>query len=383
MRLLYYSPGSSGGAADCAHEQANALAGQGVEVELLCTSAWRTGRGEKYRVNPVLLAPRRGSSPRWLRHLVLGRLLLKNISILANRIVKGGFHNVLFGAYSEYLAPLWAAKLRRLAAKGVVFGAVVHDPVRDFQVGPLWWHRRSVAAAYSFLSHAFVHEAIELDTVRPMPRLQTTVVPHGPLSFPRASLSGPEVRRQLSLPLDSKVMLSFGYIRDGKNLDLILKAMVEFPELYLVVAGSLSSGSQRPAKYYQDLAGRLGIAERCRWVIRFVPDEEIGNLFAASDLLLLTYNKSFRSASGVLNTAVFYRKPCLVSSGPGSLASAVKKFDLGIWVEPDDLDELKSGIGRWQRQPPIPKWEAYESENSWGRNAELVIERFNATPDTN
>src|SRR5207244_1355962 len=122
-------------------------------------------------------------------------------------------------------------------------------------------------------------------------------------------------------------------------------------------------GSQRPVKYYQDLAVRLGVAERCRWLIRFVPEEEIGNLFAASDLLLLTYNKDFHSASGVLNTAICYRKTCLASSGQGSLRSVIKKYNLGIWVEPDDLNALKRGIETWQRHPPAPKWEAYEAEN--------------------
>jgi glycosyltransferase involved in cell wall biosynthesis len=382
-RLLYYSPSSDGGAADCSHEQANALADQGVDVELLCTPAWRFGRGERYRVNPALLAPQSGSSPRWLKRVTLGRSLLHNMSILADRIAEGRFRHVLLGAYTEYLAPLWAWKLRRLAGQGVIFGAIVHDPVRDYQVGPAWWHRRSVAAGYSFLNHAFVHDAIELDTIRPMPQLRTTVIPHGCLTFPPASLSGSKVREQLGLPVQSKVMLSFGYIRDGKNLDLILQAMVHFPELYLLVAGKVSSGSQRPVEYYQELAGRLGIADRCRWIIGFIPEEEIGNLFAASDLLLLTYSKNFRSASGVLNTAIFYRKSCLASSGQGSLCSVVKKFDLGIWVEPDDLGALKSGIERWRRQPPVPKWEAYEAENSWRRNAELVIEQFNATSGTN
>ncbi len=350
---------------------------------MLCTPTWRSGRGERYRINPVLVEPRSESAPRWLKRVSLGRSILRNMAILADRITEGKFRHVLLEAYTEYLAPLWAGKLRRLARQGVTFGAIVHDPVRDYQVGPAWWHRRSIADGYSFLSHAFVHDAIELDTVRPMPQLRTTVIPHGFFVFPAASLSREKVREKLGLPIQSKVMLSFGYIRDGKNLDLILQAMVQFPEIHLLVAGTLSSGSQRPVEYYQDLSKQLGIAGRCHWVIGFIPEDEIGNFFAAADLLLLTYSSSFRSASGVLNTAVLYRKSCLASSGQGSLRSAVKKYDLGIWVEPDDPSALKGGIESWQKQPPAPKWEAYEAENSWRRNAELVLKEFNATSDTN
>ena len=46
------------------------------------------------------------------------------------------FRRVLLATYLEYLALLWAPSLRRLMRRGVVFGAVVHDPVRDYIVGP-------------------------------------------------------------------------------------------------------------------------------------------------------------------------------------------------------------------------------------------------------
>lgn len=378
-RLLYFSPSHLGGAADCAHEQANALAAQGVAVELLCTPAWRVGRGEHYGVNPALSEPQRSASSRWLKRIFLGKCLQHNVSVLAHRIGEGKFRHVLIGAFTEYLAPLWAWKLRQHAAKGVVFGAIIHDPVRDYQVGPAWWHRRSIAAAYSFLNHAFVHDFIKLDTVEPMPKLQTKVIPHGFLAFPPARLPRSKIREQLGLPAQARVLLSFGYIRDGKNLDLILKALVHFPDLHLLVAGSLSSTSQRPATYYQELARQLGIADRCHWVVRFIPEDEIGNFFTAADLLLLTYSRNFRSASGVLNAAISYRLPCVASGGQGSLRSAVRKFNLGVWVEPDSPDAIKAGIEEWLRQPPVPDWEAYQAENSWRRNAELVIKQFNGT----
>jgi hypothetical protein len=104
---------------------------------------------------------------------------LSNIKKLVHTIKHYSFQFVLFGSYSEYLAPLWAGSLRSLAKQGVIFGAIVHDPVRNFVLGPLWWHHWSIASGYSFLREAFVHEAIELDTVHSMPQLHTTVIPHG------------------------------------------------------------------------------------------------------------------------------------------------------------------------------------------------------------
>lgn len=380
LRLLYYAPASTGGMSDYAREQAKALAAEGARVTVLCPPDWVMPYATPYEVLPLLCSSRGRLGPRWQGRIRLAQAILRNQSKLADVIRRENFRHVLCAAYSEYLAPLWAGKLRRLARQGVVFGSVIHDPVRDYVVGPLWWHRRSVIAGYSYLREVFVHEAVELDM---MPQLKTTVIPHGFFAFPAPTWPAGRMREQLGIPVESKVLLSFGYIRDSKNLDLVLQAMKESPRLYLLVAGRVSTDGQRPVEFYQELARKIGVADRCRWINRFIAEDEIGNLFAASDLVLLTYNKSFRSASGVLNTAIFYRKPCLASSGQGSLCSVVKKYNLGIWVEPDDLNALKNGIDQWQTNPSVPKWEAYEEDNSWRRNAKRVIERFNATSPLN
>jgi glycosyltransferase involved in cell wall biosynthesis len=146
------------------------------------------------------------------------------------------------------------------------------------------------------------------------------------------------VRSQLQLPAHAPVMLAFGHIRANKNLDLVLRAMTQVPEVFLIVAGQEFDSAGPLTAQYQTLATQLGVAERCRWQIGFVPEQTVANLFEASDLILTTYDRSFHSASGVLNTAAGYRKPCLASSGPGPLQSTVKAYGLGIWVEPDNLE---------------------------------------------
>ncbi|MBD2121678.1 glycosyltransferase family 4 protein [Trichocoleus sp. FACHB-262] len=374
MKLLYYSPASYGGIADYAHEQANALVALGVDVTVLTTLKYPTGRGEKYQIVPILqeVAPTKQLPHKVFKVVHFTSVTLANFSKLASFIDSNTFQYVLLGSYVEYLAPLWSGRLRQLTKKGVVFGAVVHDPVRDFVVGPRWWHRWSIACGYSFLREAFVHESIELDTVRPRSQLRTTVVPHGTYHFPEANQSPEETRSSITLPLDGKVMLAFGHIRDNKNLNLVIRAMVNFPDLYLIVAGKEQSSSQRPVAFYQELATNLGIENRCKWQIRFIPDTEVANLFASADIILLTYSKHFHSASGVLNTAVAYRKPCLASAGESSLRSVVQKYELGIWVEPDDVESIVTGIRTWLENPPTPQWQRYFEENSWALNAKLV-----------
>jgi len=375
MRLLYYAPAGRGGLARYAAEQAGALAGLGIEVQMLVPTNFER-RPHGLDIRPTLL-PSDGSAKSVLRRRVqFGRRVLENVRRMRKVVLREEHTHVLFGAFSEYLAPLWSAQLRTLRDKAVVFGAVIHDPVRDFVLGPKWWHNWSIACGYSFLREAFVHEAVKLDTGRPMPQLRTTVIPHGTYAFPAPNENREEIRRRLQLPETAKVMLSFGHIRDGKNLDLVLHAMRQVGDIHLVVAGRPQSSRQKQPHFYQRLATDLGVADRCRWIINFIPEGEVGNLFVASDIVLLAYGHGFRSASGVLNAAVFFRKPCLASGGSGNLRTTIQKYDLGTWIEPDNIDSLITGMRKAMREPLSPRWNAYEAANSWEANAAIVIRTF-------
>ena len=381
-RLLYFCPSWSGGIADYAHEQAKVLSQQGISVTLLTSPLFTKEKTEDYQLLAILTSARAYYSPFALvRKFVLTWQIVQNYLILARVIRKYKFKYVLLETYSEYLAPLWSHVLRKFAKEGVKFGAVVHDPVRGYVVGPLWWHRWSIACGYSFLSEAFVHEPIKLDTVKPMPLLRTTVIPHGSYFFSQPSKTKDSARQALSIPPNTKVILSFGHIRDNKNLDLTLKAIAAFPNIYLVIAGQVASEGQRSISFYQSMAQNLGVADRCRWLIDFIPESEVAKLFNMSDLILLTYNSEFQSASGVLNTAIAYRRHCIASSGEGNLKSVVQKYDLGIFVEPDSAEAIRDGLGRWLRgEMPSPRWEQYEQENSWERNAKIVIQKLFCKP---
>lgn len=374
MKLLYYSPVSQGGLANYAHSQAGALAEAGAELIFLCAKrACSKPRASVFE--PILTEP--DDYPKLPRRLRLACSLLANARALELAIDRFGCSHVLWGSYYEYLAPFWAWRFQRLARSGVVFGAVVHDPVRDFVVGPPWWHRQSVALAYSFLREAFLHEEIQLDTVRPMPRLRSTVIPHG--SFPAPKPAGADLRAQLDIPRTARVLLAFGHIRDGKNLHLALEAMRVHPEVYLIVAGDVQTANQKPVSWYRALAEEMGVAGRCRWLTRYIEPAEIGDLFNAADLVLLSYSREFRSASGVLNLAVSYRKPCIASAGEGNLKSVVLQYRLGVWVEPDDAPALAAGMAAALHTELRPEWDRYETENSWQHNAELVLARLGET----
>ena len=139
------------------------------------------------------------------------------------------------------------------------------------------------------------------------------------------------------------------------------------------MAGSTQAASDRGFSHYRELATRLGVVERCRFFEGFVPDDEVAALFEAADFIVLTYSADFHSQSGVLNVAARCRKPVLVSSGPGPLSESVRRFNLGVTVEPDSLQAIESGMARIVAQPPTPSWAEYEAFASWDANADGIL----------
>lgn len=371
--MLLYCPSSFGGIPDYAHHQAEALGEMGISVLMLCPPDY-PHQSRYYRQERSLPGGRDRPKGKLRRVVCLVAELLRGHAILARRVRELGCRRVLLASYGEYLAPLWAWRFRRLRRGGVFFAAVVHDPVRDFVLGPARWHRMSISEGYSFLDHVFVHEEIELDTGSRHYEIPRTVIPHGPYPFPDASRGRPEIRKELGIPENAKLFLSFGHLRDGKNLHLILEAMGEVPQAWLLVVGSEAGTGHRRSSDYQEKARELGVDPRCRWVIGFAEPEKVADFFEAADATLLTYNAQFRSASGVLNVAARYRRPVVASCGKGNLASMVQRYELGPWVEADSAVEIARGMKELLKQGEMPDWNRYLSENSWKENARIVSE---------
>lgn len=377
MRILYVCDADSGGIAEYALRHVDALAKAGATVTLLCRPALRTERVRRATVRAVLpVRPERVSC--FARRIEIKiRDQRAGARIVAKEARNGGYDALLLACYAEYFSPFWAGIYRRISGK-VPIGTIAHDPVRDYVLGPLWWHQWSIRQAYSFVTHVFVHDRTPVDFGGNKPAcIQTHIIPHGPFEVSVPRMGRDVMRERYGFTGSDQVFLSFGQIRDGKNLDRFLRVMSSLPNhVKLLVAGSSGGGSLRQPQYYQNLAKELGVANRCVWDIRYVPDDETGDVFAAADFVLMTYSAKFRSASGVLNTAVTCRKPILASSGTGPLKTAVEDYSLGVFVPPDDDEATLAGACTLLAAPAAADWERYERENSWEENAKRVIAVF-------
>jgi glycosyltransferase involved in cell wall biosynthesis len=163
------------------------------------------------------------------------------------------------------------------------------------------------------------------------------VIPHGVFEHltrvPGAKALPPELART-----ERPVVLQFGLMRPYKGIDLMLEAFAAAEtdaELWLVGAARMDTA---PLK---QLAKRLGIADRVRWLERFIGDDELGAFFERADVVALPYREI--DQSGVLFTALAFGKPLLLTR-VGGFPEIADDFGAALAVGPGDAAALAAGL---------------------------------------
>ncbi|WP_027085692.1 glycosyltransferase family 4 protein [Cohnella panacarvi] len=117
-----------------------------------------------------------------------------------------------------------------------------------------------------------------------------------------------------------KVMFTFGLLGRSKGIELILQAMEsavrEVPELLYVVAGQTHPEVRKhEGEAYRDelltLVNRLGLNRHVQWIDRYVPEDELASMIAASDLYVTPYPGLSQITSGTLAYAAGLGRPIL------------------------------------------------------------------------
>jgi glycosyltransferase involved in cell wall biosynthesis len=135
------------------------------------------------------------------------------------------------------------------------------------------------------------------------------------LHVSESSESSAVARNKLGLSSDATLLLFFGQIKATKRLDLLLQSFSDLDagsSVKLVIAG-------RPWKtdfaIYNKIIDELGIRDNVILDIRFIPDSDMVNYYAAADFVVLPYARIYQSA--VVLMSMSFGKPVIVSNLEG------------------------------------------------------------------
>ncbi len=143
-----------------------------------------------------------------------------------------------------------------------------------------------------------------------------------------------EARLHLNLPENAFICLFFGTHREEKDYRTAIEAAkISRSKPYLLFAGPLISNND-PAKILME----LNYPEATSWNSYF-PDEKVGELFDASDAVILPYSSGYNKGSAVLLQACKYIKP-VIATNTGHLANFVNKHHSGILFNSGDTQSL-------------------------------------------
>ncbi|NWF88235.1 MAG: glycosyltransferase family 4 protein [Ignavibacteriaceae bacterium] len=179
-------------------------------------------------------------------------------------------------------------------------------------------------------------------------------------------------KKDLGFTEKDNVLLFFGYVRKYKGLDLLIEAFPAIksflPNAKLLIVGEFYDSPN----VYIDQIKKLGIDKDTVVVNKFVPNEDVGKYYNASDLVVLPYRSA--TQSGILNVAYGFSKPVLVTN-VGGLSEFVENNKTGIIIKPNSPQEIADGVKEYFKLKESVDFEKnikdFVNKNNFGKLPQL------------
>ena len=374
--ILIQCPGSHGVIPDHVHEQASALQNLGLKILVLCCPAFLRSRNATYPTIPCMSeGATTNRTNAFARKIGKALQTVRNQLVFALEVYKNRPALVLSASHVDSQSPLWVwPHLLMILFRKTIYAMNLHFSNRDHHLGPKWWQKLGESLSYKPFRIAVAHK--RLPSNNPLPKyIRTVEVPIGPEKTAQIRENPKKIRQKWKVARGKKIFLAFGHIRNHKNLDLVIRALLENPQAALVILGRVSNHRDRPLKYYQMLADDLGLSKRVYISDEFVPDEKRQSYFEAADFIVSTYSGGFHSQTATLATAANARRYVLASSGDSPMHDLVQHFGLGVFVEPDSSEAVADGMATLLHGDlPEANWEGFEAHATWETNVTRLLE---------
>lgn len=158
------------------------------------------------------------------------------------------------------------------------------------------------------------------------------VIPHPTYDHYGALLDKAEAAKLLHLDESARYVLFFGFIRDYKGLDILMRAYADSRmaqrNIQLIVAGEFYNNE---AKYHA-LERELGLTGKIHWFSDYIPNEQVTRFFSVADLVVQPYKTA--TQSGISQMAYHFEKPMVVTH-VGGLPEIVPHGKVGYVVSID------------------------------------------------
>ncbi|TNF43184.1 MAG: glycosyltransferase [Bacteroidetes bacterium] len=151
----------------------------------------------------------------------------------------------------------------------------------------------------------------------------------------------------LNLSKEDRYILFFGFIRDYKGLDLLLKAFsnpyFKPNRIKLIVAGEFYADEIK----YREIIKELSLEDDVILRTSYISNTEVQHYFNGADIVAQPYKSA--TQSGVTQIGYHFNKPMLVTN-VGGLAETIPHMKVGYVVEPNSDDIAKALIDFFENE---------------------------------
>ncbi len=209
-------------------------------------------------------------------------------------------------------------------------------------------------------------------SLAPVAARAVTMPPHLPEDAQRGPVSGAGTASDAAAGArwsPRRRLLFFGIVRPYKGLDVLLRALAQGPpDVSLTVAGEFWGGTAQT----EALIAELGLTGRVELRPGYVPADQVPELFAAADALVLPY----RAATASQNVWMGHDHGVpVIATRAGALADHVRDGVDGLLCDPEDVAGLADTLHRFyepgeparlragvEAVDPEPYWTSYVDE---------------------
>ena len=370
-------PAGQAGMALYSYKLANALADQGLQVNLFVD--------DRYELDHL---PSRFSKTRVLSRKNVSFTSRKRRAVRIANIIAAHFYNwYKFYRYIQRDRPEivhiqtlfflvdWYI-LRFLKRTGITLVITVHDvvPHKFYTRRFVWLELVILQYIYNKADKLIVHAETNKEQLLAsfsIDESKVIVIPHGEYSLHAISqeISETEARSMLGLDEGQRAMLFFGFIRKIKGIGTLLEAFDNvaetFPNIVLIIAGSVIQGESFAE--HRQVISRMKHKSQVKCFIKYVEHDEIAVFFTSADIVVLPYLK-FSSQSGVLHLAQGFGK-AVIGTDVGGIPEAIEDGKTGVIVPAGDVTRLAEAMRYLLKNDDI--------RTRMGQRAEqMAMERF-------
>jgi glycosyltransferase involved in cell wall biosynthesis len=215
---------------------------------------------------------------------------------------------------------------------------------------------------------------VEKELLSLNPHAKYILKPHPVYEHFGHNMDKKEAIRKLKLPENKNIILFFGFIRDYKGLDELLRSFSRLPENYhLVIAGEIYGNFEK----YQAIINDLNLSEKVSLFIRYIDDTEVSAFFSAADVCVLPYKSA--TQSGIVQIAYNFNLP-VIATDKGGLSEMVTDNKTGLIISSSEPALIANKIEEYFNQKYYLKFSenilAIRNEFSWQAFSDAILQLY-------